>query len=155
EAAVFPLLEEVAPLVAESYEMDHRGLDRAFETLGHAVSTGDALETARATAVLKFHLNSHLTEEDAHMYRIVRERVSAPDQTKAVATMAFTMPGGRAPDFIAWIYPLLGDDDREAFTRVTQMLMSPDAFAPSIPLIHQAIGDDFAELSRRIPELAG
>ena len=28
ELAVFPALEEVAPLVAEAYEMDHRGLDR-------------------------------------------------------------------------------------------------------------------------------
>ena len=154
EAGVFPILEEVAPLVAESYEMDHRGLDRAFEALSHAVSVRDALETARSTSALKFHLDSHLAEEDAHMYRIVRERVSMPDQIKAVGTMAFSMPADRAPEFIAWVYPLLGDDDRENFTRVTQMLMTPETFAPSIPLIHQAIGDGFAELTRRIPELA-
>ena len=33
EAAVFPVLETVAPLVAEAYVKDHRGLDEAFDEL--------------------------------------------------------------------------------------------------------------------------
>src|SRR5437763_14580285 len=33
ENAVFPILDEVAPLVAEAYAIDHRRLDHAFETL--------------------------------------------------------------------------------------------------------------------------
>ena len=33
EEAVFPRLEEVAPLVAEPYVTDHRGLDSAFDEL--------------------------------------------------------------------------------------------------------------------------
>ena len=41
EAAMFPALEEVAPLVAEAYEKDHRGLDRAFDALSNAVSVRD------------------------------------------------------------------------------------------------------------------
>src|SRR5438876_7122938 len=49
ELAIFPALEEVAPLVAEAYEQDHRGLDLAFDTLSNAVSVRDELETARAT----------------------------------------------------------------------------------------------------------
>ena len=31
--------------------------------------------------------------------------------------------------------------------------MPADAFAGALQLVHQAIGDDFAELSRRIPDL--
>ena len=135
--------------------MDHRRLDHAFETLSKAVSARDALQTARATAAFKFHLDTHLDKEDAHLFRIIRERVSVPDQVKAVSTMSSTMPGNRVPEFTAWIYPLLGDDDRENFTRALQMLMPWEVFAPSIPLIHQATGDGFAELTRRIPELAG
>ena len=112
EEAVFPMLEEVAPLVAEAYAMDHRRLDDAFETLSNAVSARDALQTARATAAFKFHLDSHLDKEDAHLYRIIRERVSVADQTKAVGVMSSNLPGDRVPEFTAWIYPLLGDDDR-------------------------------------------
>jgi len=155
ENGVFPILDEVAPLVAEAYAMDHRRLDHAFETLSKAVSARDALQTARATAAFKFHLDTHLDKEDAHLFRIIRERVSVPDQVKAVSTMSSTMPGNRVPEFTAWIYPLLGDDDRENFTRALQMLMPWEVFAPSIPLIQQATGDGFAELTRRIPELAG
>ena len=155
ENAVFPILDEVAPLVAEAYAIDHRRLDDAFDTLSNAVSAHDALQTARATAAFKFHLDTHLAKEDAHLFRIIRERVSVPDQIKAVGTMSSTMPGNRVPEFTAWIYPLLDDDDRENFTRALQMLMPWEVFAPTIPLIHQATGDGFAELTRRIPELAG
>jgi hypothetical protein len=155
ENAVFPLLDEVAPLVAEAYAIDHQRLDLAFDSLSNAVSSRDALQTARATAAFKFHLDAHLAKEDAHLFRIFRERVSVPDQVKAVGIMSSTMPGSRVPEFTAWIYPLLGDDDRESFTRALQMLMPWEVFAPSIPLIRQATGDGFAELTRRIPELAG
>ena len=155
EEGVFPVVEEVAPLVAEAYAFDHRRLDDAFETLSNAVSVHDALQTVRATAAFKFHLDTHLAKEDAHLFRIVRECVSVSDQIKMVRTMSFTMPGSRVPEFTAWIYPLLDDDDRENFTRALQMLMSWEDFAPTIPLIQQATGDGFADLTRRIPELAG
>ena len=84
EIAVFPVLDEVAPLVAEAYEKDHRGLDAAFDALNAAVSVGDSLATARAAAAFKFHLDIHLFKEDTHLYRIFRERVPVPDQGKAV-----------------------------------------------------------------------
>jgi hypothetical protein len=155
ESAVFPMLDEVAPLVAEAYRIDHQRLDVAFDTLSNAVSEHDALQTARATAAFKFHLDTHLAKEDAHMFRIVRERVPVPDQIKAVGTMSSTMPGSRVPEFNQWIYPLLGDDDRENFTRALMMLMPWEVFAPSIPQIRDATGEGFAELARRIPELAG
>jgi hypothetical protein len=145
----------VAPLVARTYAIDHQRLDIAFDTLSRAVSAHDALETARATAAFKFHLETHLAKEDTHLFRIMRERVSVADQVKAVGIMSSTMPGSWVPEFTAWIYPLLGDDDRENFTRALMMLMPLEVFAPSIPLIRQATGDGFAELTRRVPELAG
>jgi hypothetical protein len=148
------MVEEVAPLVAEAYAIDHQRLDVAFDTLSNAVSAHDALQTARATALFKFHLDTHLAKEDAHLFRIVRERISVPDQINAVGVMSSSMPGSRVPEFTAWIYPLLGDDDRENFTRALMMLMPWDVFAPSIPLIRDATGDGFAELARRVPELA-
>ena len=154
ELSVFRAVEDVAPSVAEAYEMDHRGLDAAFDRLGNAVAARDALETARATAAFKFHLDVHLAKEDAHLYRIVRERVSVPDQAKAVGIMAGQVPADRNPELIAWMFPLLGDDDRENMTRVWQMVMPPEVFAGAVHIVHQAIGDEFEELHRRIPELA-
>ena len=154
ELAVFPAVESVAPSVAEAYERDHRGLDAAFDALSAAVSAHDALETARASAAFKFHLDIHLDKEDAHLYRLMRERVPLPDQVKAVSLMASTVPQERFPEAIAWMFPLLGHDDRENMTRIWQMVMPPPVFAVARQLIQKAIGDDWAELTRRIPTLA-
>ena len=73
EEAVFPRLELVAPLVAEPYVTDHRGLDAAFYELDRSYSSHDLLKTARATAAFRFHLDMHLDKEDAHLYRIFKE----------------------------------------------------------------------------------
>ena len=153
ELAVFPAVEGVAPSVAEAYERDHRGLDAAFDALNAAVSARDALETARTTAAFKFHLDMHLDKEDVHLYRLMRERVPVPDQIKAVSLMAGTVPQERFPEVIAWMFPLLGHDDRENMTRIWQMVMPPPVFAVAKQLIQKAIGNDWAELTRRIPTL--
>lgn len=153
EMAIFSALEEVAPLVAEAYEKDHRGLDAAFNELNNAVSARDALTTARATAAFKFHLDLHLAKEDGHVYRLIHERVSVQDQGRAVGIMAGQVPEDRFPELVAWMYPLLGHDDRENMTRIWQLVMPEDAFAGAIQLVHMAIGDEFAELARRIPSL--
>ena len=155
ELAIFPALEAVAPSIAEAYEKDHRGLDAAFVTLSNAVSARDPLETARATAAFKFHLDIHLDKEDGHLYRIIKERVSVPDQGQAVGIMANTVPEDRFPELVTWMYPLMGNDDRENMTRIWQMVMPPDAFAGATQLVEKAIGDEWTELARRIPELAG
>ena len=153
ELAIFPALEAVVPSVAEAYIRDHHGLDAAFDALDAAVASQDALETARASAAFKFHLDIHLAKEDAHVYRLIRERVSMADQGKAVGLMATTVPQDRSPEVIAWLYPLLGDDDRENMTRIWQMVMPPPVFAGAAQLIRQAIPDGWAELARRVPGL--
>ena len=153
ELAIFPALDGVAPLISEAYVRDHHGLDAVFEALNEAVTAHDTLLTARTSAVCKFHLRFHLDKEDAHVYRLIRERIPMPDQGKLMGLMSTTVPQQRFPEVIAWMFPLLGDDDRENMTRVWQMVMPAPVFAGVKPLIHQAIGDGWAELTRRIPTL--
>ena len=154
ELAIFPALENIAPLVAEAYIRDHRGLDAAFDALNTAVAAHDALETARASKAFKFHLDIHLDKEDAHVYRIIRERLPMPDQGKAVGIMANEVPQERFPEVVAWMFPLLGIDDRVNMTTIWQMVMPPPAFAGAKELIKMAIGNEFADLVKRIPALA-
>jgi hypothetical protein len=154
ELAIFPALEAVAPLVAEAYIRDHHGLDAAYAAMNSAVSAKDNLEIARASAAFKFHLDIHLDKEDAHVYRLIRERVSIPDQGKALGVMSGAVPQDRFPDVVAWMFPLIGDDDRENMTRIWQMVLPPPVFAQVKQLIQKAIGKDWTELARRIPSLA-
>jgi hypothetical protein len=154
ELAIFPVLEDVAPLVAEAYEKDHRDLDAAFDGLSRAVSSGDPRSSARATAAFKFHLDIHLYKEDTYLYRIFKERVSKPDQGNAVGVMAGGVPRDRFPEFVSWVFPLLGQDDRETMLHIWQMVMPAEALPGAIKLVQLALGDQFAELGRRIPGLA-
>ena len=153
ELAMFPALDEVAPSVSEAYVQDHRGLDAAFAALDEAVAAGDELATARASAAFKFHLDLHLAKEDTHLYRLIKERVPVPEQGKAVGVMAAQIPPDRQPELIAWMFPLIGDDDRENMLRIQQMVLPPEVFAGVKQLVHKAVGDDWAELTRRMPEL--
>jgi hemerythrin-like domain-containing protein len=157
ELAIFPVLEDVAPLVAEAYVKDHRGLDSAFDELSKSYAARDPLTTARATAAFRFHLNIHLGKEDTHLYthlyRIFTERVALPEQGKAVGIMSSTVPQERFPEVVAWMFPLMGHDDRENMTRIWQMVMPAPAFAGAKELIKKAVGSDWAELTQRIPTL--
>jgi hypothetical protein len=155
ELAMFPALETIAPRVAEAYERDHRALDAAFTALSNAVTARDPLETARATKAFRYFLDVHLDKEDAHLYRLIRERLPVAEQGQAVGVMAGTVPQDRFPELVAWMFPLMGDDDRENMTRIWQKVMPPEAFADAAKLVEAAIGEEWAELNRRIPELAG
>jgi hypothetical protein len=154
ELAVFPAVEAVAPSVAEAYERDHRGLEAANAALETAVAAHDALETARATAAFKFHLDIHLAKEDAHLYRILRERMPEAEQPKVVGLMSSTVPQDRFPQVIAWMFPLMSNDDRENMTRVWQIVMPAPVFEHARQGIQKAIGSDYAELKRQIPTLS-
>ncbi len=153
ELAVFPALEKVAPMVAEAYIKDHRGLDAAFDELSASYSAHDLIRTARATAVFRFHLTWHLDKEDTHLYRIFKERIPMPDQGKAIGIMSGTIPQERFTELVAWLYPLIGNDDRENMTRIWQTVMPDTVFAGVKELIRKAVGSDWTELSRRIPGL--
>jgi hypothetical protein len=153
EEFVFPALEKVAPLVAEAYERDHRGLDILFNALQKAVNASDPVSIARATAAFNFHLSFHLGKEEVHLYRIFNERVSLPDQGAIIGKMSQKVPLERFPEVVRWLYPLIGPADRENMTRIWRQALPPPAFAGAVQLIKAVIGNDWAELVRRIPDL--
>ena len=153
EQGVFPRIETVAPLVAEAYLKDHHGLDAAYEALHTAYAARDPLQTARATAAFRFHLDIHLGKEDSHLYRIFRQKVPQPEQGKAVGIMAGMIPKDRYPEVVTWLFPLIGLRDRENMIHIWQAMLPPPAFAQIKGLAQQSIGGEWAELVKRIPTL--
>ena len=153
EDFVFTTMENVAPLVAEAYERDHRGLDFLFDSLQKAVKLADPLVIARATAEFNFHLSFHLGKEEAHLYRIFNERVSLQDQAQIIGKMSQKIPKERFPEAIRWLFPLLGTDDRVNMTRLWQQALPAPAFAGATQIIKDAIGIEWGDLVFRFPEL--
>ena len=83
------------------------------------------------------------------MYRIIRERVSMPDQGQAVGVMAGESPGPQ-PRTHRVDVPTAERRRPRNMTRIWQMVMPPEVFEGSMQLVHQAIPDGWEELSRRI-----
>ncbi len=150
---VFPAMDKVAPLVAQAYLHDHHEFDTMTEGLAKITAASDALVAARETAALTAVLRIHLDKEDEYLYPILKERTSLEEQSAIVGGMAAHVPPERNPEFIRWLFTLLGHDDREMWTRVVMGLMPEQVFAGVKLLIRDTITDDWAELTRRIPGL--
>jgi NRPS condensation-like uncharacterized protein len=128
-------------------------LDLAYDTLSKSYSDHDLLQTARATAAFRFHLNMHLDKEDTHLYRIFKERIPLSEQFKAISILASSIPQERFPEFVAWMFPLMRNDDRENMIRIMQAVIPAPAFSGTKELIRKAVGNDWDELTHRIPTL--
>jgi iron-sulfur cluster repair protein YtfE (RIC family) len=153
EAAVFPAVDKLTPLVARAYFLDHRELDNMVNRLETMRKTPDPLITARATAVLESHLRIHLDKEDVHLYPILRERTRESEQASIVGLMSKKVPPARFPAMVQWLLPLLDFDDRVVVTEGWMKLMPPQVFTGLKPLIRKIMAEDWTELKRRIPNL--
>ena len=153
EAAVFPAVDNVAPLVSKAYLIDHRELDTMVSGLEVMREMPDPLSTARATAVLHSHLRIHLDKEDAHLYQILRERTTQSEQAAIAGLMSRKVPPEKFPTLIQWLFPLLDLSDQIVVTKGWMTLMPPQVFASVKPLIKQANGENWVELTKRIPDL--
>ena len=155
EAAVFPAVDNVAPLVARAYLMDHRELDKMVEVLEamRLQKSPDPLQACRATAVLNSHLRIHLNKEDAHLYPILREKTTISQQVTIGGIMSSKIPPNRFPAAIAWLFPLLDLNDRVTVVRGWMTLMPPQIFVNVKPLIKSAVAEGWDEIAQHIPEL--
>jgi hypothetical protein len=153
EKYVFPALEKVAPLMAEAYERDHRGLDSLSESLAKAVKAADTLDILSETSAFNYFSTFHLNKEEAHLYRIFNERVSLSDQGAIVGKMSQEIPPSRFAEVVGWLFPLIGNDDRENMIKIFQRVLPTPMFGTTTKLIQEAVDNDWTELIRRIPEL--
>lgn len=153
EAAVFPAVDKVAPLVAVAYMMDHRELDNMVSGLEAMRKNPDPLATARATVVLNSQLRIHLDKEDAHLYPILRERTTESEQGSIVGIMSKKVPPDRFPTLAKWLFSLLDFEDQLVVTKGWMTLMPPQVFAGLKPLIKQNVAENWVKLARLIPEL--
>ena len=153
EAAVFPAMDKLVPQVATPYLMDHRELDRMVNVLEAIRKNPDPLTTARATAILDSFLRIHLNKEDAHLYKILRERTTDDEQIAIGVLMSRSVPPDRFPTMIQWLFPLLDLEDQVVVARGWVNVMPPQVFSGIKPLIVKAIAGNWVRLTSLVPEL--
>jgi hypothetical protein len=154
EEAVFTALEDIAPRLAWAYDRDHRALDVGFAEYTRSMSTKDPVQTARATAAFAFHLDVHLGKEDAQVYPLIGEALSPAEQGGILAKLSGRVPRERFPEVVAWLFPLVGLDDRATMARIYQQVQPPEVVAGLMGIVRGAIGDaEYADLVAAVPGL--
>ena len=153
EAAVFPAMDKLLPQVATPYLMDHRELDIMANYLETIHQNPEPLTTARATAILHSFLRIHLNKEDAHLYRILRERTSDDEQLAIGVLMSRSVPPDKFPTMIQWVFPLLDLDDQVIVAKSWVRIMPKQGFAGIRPLIEKAVAGNWINLTKLVPEL--
>jgi hypothetical protein len=154
EAAVFPAVDSIAPLVAQAYLIDHRELDIMVNGLEAIQKAPDPLKAARATAVLNSHLRIHLDKEDVHLYPILREKTTDAEQASIGKIMSSKVPPERFPILVQWLFPLLDLEDQVTVTRNWMSLMPPQVFANVKLLIKKSVDKNWAAVMQQIPGLS-
>jgi hemerythrin-like domain-containing protein len=153
DTGIFPALAPAAPHIVAAYELDHRGLDVVIDGLDAAVTSGDAIDIARATAACKYHLDMHLYKEDVDLYPTFAE-VLAPDaQAAAVQVFTDALPVDRFGDFVRWLFPLVDPVDQERVIRVWHSAMPTSVFRDCLRIVEDALGDRYAALAARLTEM--
>jgi len=146
EAAVFPAVDNLTPLVARAYSLDHRELDTMVIGDEAMRETLDPLITARATAVLLSHLRTHLDKEETPLYPILRERTTESEQASIVGQMSKKVTPEKFPVMFQWLLPLLDFDNRVVITEGWMKLMPPQVFAGLKLLMKKIIADYWIDL---------
>ena len=153
EAAIFPAMDKVAPHVATPYLMDHRELDRMVNELETIRKNPNPLTTARATAILNSFLRIHLNKEDAHLYKILKEKTTDEEQGAMTLTMSRSTPTDRYPTMIQWLFPLLTLEDQVIVAKSWVDHMPPPIIASITPLIEKAAAGNWVNMVKIVPEL--
>ncbi len=153
EEFVFTAMDRVAPLVAEAYQRDHRGLDFLSDQLEKAVESKDTLTVLHATTTFNYFSTFHLNKEEAHLYRIYNERIPIPEQAAIGGRMSQKIPPSRFPEVLQWLFPLIGTDDRENMVRIFKMVLPQPMFESATKIIRETLGEEWGAVTARIPEL--
>lgn len=153
EAAVFPAVNGIAPLITNTYVMDHRELDRLVSGIELLRNDPDDLIAARETAAMNQHLRLHLDKEDTFLYPLLRQNLSGPEQASMIGHMSRSVPPEKAPSLVDWLFPLLDLEEQAVMTGVWKVLMPPEVFEKYKLLIRKAVAGDWDDLVRRSPGL--
>jgi hypothetical protein len=117
---------------------------RPITHLSKSYFARDLLQTARATAAFRFHLNIAPGHRKIHT-SIDFQGTSLPARAgKVICIMSSIVPKERFPELVARMFPLMGHDDHDNMTRIWQMVMPAPAFAGVKELIKKAIGKRLA-----------
>lgn len=156
EIGLFPVLAELAPHIDETYLFDHEDERATFAALREAIAAGDVTAARRAAVVLRQHAHSHIEKENTLILPFVDEHVAAPEQGAMVGKILSTIPPEKMSAAVPWVIDRIPVDDAERYVTALEAAMPPEVFGAAKGWIRDGVEPGtYAELARRLPQLAG
>jgi hemerythrin-like domain-containing protein len=166
EAVLFPALQERYALVAEPYFYDHEdfephvfdGIDNAIGGLRRSNGSSDRREMAellyRQSVALNEHMRLHISKENELLLPKLEAEFDLDEQARIAGTMAGMFDPAMMGALVAWMYDGQDAQDREGMVRFLQRILPPEAFAGITAMLAARDASTWAEVQRRVPELA-
>lgn len=166
EEVLFPSLNGRFRFVAESYEFDHDdfephvfdGIDSAIAGLRRVSSSGERRDHAgflyRQSIALNEHMRLHISKENALLVPKLEAEFDLSEQADIAGAMAGLVEPELMAEMVSWMYRGQTAADREGMIRFLIMILPDEAFTGMSAMLAGMGTGDWAEMQRRIPELA-
>ena len=166
EAVLFPALQDRFALVAEPYFYDHEDFEpHVFDGIDHALAglrrpDGDpgrremAELLYRQSVALNEHMRLHISKENELLLPKLEAEFDVDEQARIAGVMAGMFDPPMMGALVGWMYDGQDAQDREGMVRFLQNVLPPEAFSGLAAMLAARDASTWAELQRRVPELA-
>jgi zinc finger protein-like protein len=167
EQVLFPAMNERFRFVAETYAFDHDdfephvfdGLDHALTGLRKPDGRADQQELSdllrRQTIALHEHMRLHISKENELLLPRFESEFDLPEQGRLAGAMAGFFEPPMMGAMVGWMYDGQDAEDRAGMLRFLAGLLPPEVFAGLSGMLAARDATAWAEMRRRVPELAG
>ncbi len=165
EEVLFPAMNDRHEFIAEAYFFDHddfekhvwAGIDSAIAGLtgaGNGARKEDAMRLYRESVALHEHMRLHIAKENELLLPKLETEFDISEQAEMVGAMAALGNPQLLGQGVGWMYKWQTAQQREEMVRYLHTNLPAEAFAGISGILAGINADDWAEVQRRIPELA-
>lgn len=166
ENAIFPALETKQSEIAVHYVFDHKEEDKLLAALKDLAKTlasetdekraSEArAELLRNATALRHHAQLHIAKEEEIIVPLVQKHFAPPEQGAIVKQLLGSYRPDQMSQMIPWTITWLDPPDREAYVRIMQKGMPPQAFNALKDWLRTGTpAEVWDDLKTRVPDLA-
>ena len=166
EEVLFPTMNERFRFVAETYLFDHEDFEpNVFDTATAALAAlqasspgGDrkdaALAVYREAVSLNEHMRLHIAKENELLIPHLEREFDVEEQAGIAGAMAGLVEPPQMAELVGWLYEGQSAEDREGMVRFLMRILPDEPFGRLTGMLAAKGAADWAEIQKRIPELA-
>ena len=164
ESVLFPAMEERHSFIAEAYFYDHDDFENhlwgdingalAGFTSGDRTRKEAATDLHRESVALHEHMRLHIAKENELLIPRLEKEFDVAEQAELAGALAAVFDPQLMGQTVVWMYRSQTNEDREGMIRFLANVLPDEAFVGLSGTLAGLDADAWAEMTKRIPELA-